>query len=222
MEKYGLYKERVKQLKNVGEINGLDNDYGIYNCYQYFDDIFSQDEFKSIINFKINRSAKRRRCFNNYFNTEIIQKLTNAKMVFGTITLNDDFINSSYETQKKRLQRYLKKHFFYVLKNADYGGKNDRLHYHFIGLTFDNFVNTNVKSKKGRDMYNLVDDDWKYGFPPDFEIIPYDMKDKKRLSNYIVKLNNHSNKITVHHTRLSILKNKNYLKKYCILYDIIL
>lgn len=219
---YALYKERCKNLKGIGSINNISADYFAYNTYSYFNDILSFEDFRKCKNFQSNRSKKRYRCFNNYNTIEIIGKLTNATMVFGTITINNNFLDLNYETQKKAIQRYLKKHFFYCIKNADYGSKNDRLHFHFIGLTFDKFIPINVKSKKGRDMFNILNDKWKWGFLPVYEFIPYQMTDKKKLSNYIVKLNNHSNKVTTKNTRLSILKNKKYLSKYCILSDTIL
>lgn len=208
-------------MKGIGAINDSPNDYTAYNTYTYFNDILSLEEFKKCKIFSQNRSKKRKRCADNYFKIEIMAKLTRSKMVFGTITLNDRFLALDYENQKKNIQYYLKKHFFYVIKNADYGTKNDRLHYHFIGLTFDDLISIEKRSKKGRLMYNIKNDKFKWGFIPNYEIIPFDMKDKKRLSNYIVKLNNHSNKISVKKSRLSILKNKNYLRKYCIFTDCI-
>lgn len=212
---FGIYKERCRHLKGVGEINDFEYDYSALNCYDYFKDILSMKEYQECKNFQQKRSKKRKRCFDNYFKLEIISKMLNCKMVFGTITFDDHSIDMPYENMKKNIQYYLKKHFFYVIKNADYGEKTNRLHYHFIGLTFDDFISCGKKSKKGRPMYNLKNDNWKYGFKPNYEIIPYDMKEKKRLSNYIVKLNNHSNKISVRKSRLSILKNKKYLEKYC-------
>lgn len=217
-----LYKERCKQLKEVGSLNGLDHDYAVYGTYSYFKDLMNESEFKHCLSINQNRSKKRKRCSDNYFKIDVLGKLTGAQMVFGTITLNNEFMKLNFKNQQKIIERYLKRHYFYVLKNADYGSKTDRLHYHFIGLTFDELIDTGKKSHKGRKMYNINNDVFNWGFVPNLEIIPYDMKDKKRLSNYIVKLNNHSNKLSVKRTKLSILKNKNYLKKYCTLSDVIL
>lgn len=213
---YDLFKDRQHNLAYMSNL--LDNKYEVFNNYLFYKDILSFSDFKKCKNLECSRSKKRKRCFDKYFIIETIARLTHATMVFGTITLNDYFLSSKEETQKKRLQRYLKKYFFYVIKNKDFGLKNDRLHYHFIGLTFDNLIPLGVRSKKGRPMYSFINDDWYnkgFGFAPTFEIIPYDLKDKKRLSNYLVKLNNHSNKQSVKKSRLSILKNENYLKKYC-------
>lgn len=219
---YSEYKDRVKELRGVGKLYDLPNDYFILNNPVYFQDLMTFEDFKKCKNFDSNRSKKRYRCANNYSIIEKIALLTRSKMVFGTITLNDDFMKLSYNTQKQIIQRYLKKHFFYVIKNADYGDKTERLHYHFIGLTFEEFISSGKKSKKGRLMYNLKNDSFKWGFAPNYEIIPFDMKDKKKLSNYLVKLNNHSNKISTKRSRLSILKNKKYLSKYCVFADTIL
>lgn len=219
---YNVYRDRVSMLKGLGKINDLSNDFAIFNTYDYFKDLMTYKDFRSCKNIMSNRSKKRKRCFDNYFKLEVISKLTNATMVFGTITCNDNFLQLDYENQKKNLQYYLKKHFFYVIKNADYGKNTNRLHFHFIGLTFDMLIKNGKRSKTGRSMYNLVNDKWKWGFIPNYEIIPYNMSNKKRLSNYLVKLNNHSNKSSVYHTRLSIQKNKNYLSKYCIFSDCII
>lgn len=209
---YDLYKNRCRFLfdENITSIKK----YELLNQYPYFSDILTLDDFKKCKNFDSSRSQKRKRCFDKYTIIDIFSQLTNATMVFGTITLNDDFLKLSYEYQKKLLQRYLKKHYFYVIKNADYGSKTDRLHYHFIGLTFDELVSCGKKSKKGRDMFNLKHDTWNWGFSPNVEIIPYNCEDKKIISNYLVKLNNHSNKVSTKRSRLSILKNKKYLERF--------
>lgn len=216
---FDQYKKRCRFLYDV---IAYDKKYDSLNCYDYFKDILSYIEYRKCKNKDTSRYRKRSRCFSKYNTIDIIAKLTNSKMVFGTITLNDDYFRLEIENQKKVLQRYLKQHYFYVIKNKDYGGKTDRLHYHFIGLTFDKIISNGKKSKKGRPMYNIENDNWKYGFSPNLEIIEYNCQDKKILSNYLVKLNNHSNKISVKKSKLSILKNKKYLQKYCSFGDIIL
>ena len=220
---YNLFKDRQHNLAYMTKY--FDNKYEVFNNYIFYNDILSLKDFKKCKNIDCARSKKRSRCSQKYFTLEMLSKVTRAKMVFGTITCNDNFLKENYDTQKKRLQRYLKKYFFYVVKNADYGSKTERLHYHFIGLTFDDLFLNGKKSKKGRPMYNLKNDWWEvqdYGFAPNYEIIEYQCIDNKKISNYLVKLNNHSNKISVKKSRLSILKNKDYLKKYCNLYDAIL
>lgn len=134
MNSFALYKERCKSLKGIGSINDVSTDFFAYNTYSYFNDILSFNEFRKCKNFQSNRSKKRYRCFKNYNIIELMARLTNATMVFGTITLNDNFLKLSYDNQKKNIQYYLKKHFFYVIKNADYGSKTDRLHYHRLNL----------------------------------------------------------------------------------------
>lgn len=218
--KYDLFKDRQRSLSYMTKY--FDNKYEVFNNYLLYNDILTLKEFHKCKNIDSARSKKRSRCFDKYVTIETLAKLCKATMVFGTITLNDNFFSLSLENQKKVVQRYLKKHYFYVIKNKDYGNKTDRLHFHFIGLTFDKIISNGKKSKKGRSMYQLQHDTWKYGFIPNIELIEYNMTDKKRLSNYIVKLNNHSNKISVKKSKLSILKNKDYLKKYCIFADCIL
>lgn len=216
-ELYKVFKDRCNLIKLIYKDKELQNDmsiYSMFNMYSNFEDVLSAEEFKRAKNFDTTRYQKRKRCSNNFDLIIAVAKLTKAKMVFGTITVNDNFLQLDYENQKKKIQRYLKKSFFYVIKNADYGKKNDRLHYHFIGLTFEDLIDTERKSHKGRPLYNIKNDKWKDGFLPCYEIIPYDTLDKKKISNYLVKLNNHSNKISVKRTKLSILKNFDYLSKY--------
>lgn len=214
---YDKYKDRCSLMKLIYKNPQLiDKDYSIYamfNDYSNFQDIMTPQEFRKAKNQDSARYHKRTRCQINYEKIRIIAILSKAKMVFGTITLNDEFLDLNYENQKKIIQRYIKKSFFYVIKNADYGSKNDRLHYHFIGLTFEELIDTERKSHKGRKLYNIKNDKWKYGWLPCYEIIPYDCKDKIKIANYLVKLNNHSNKLSTKNSKLSILKNFDYLDK---------
>lgn len=216
-EIYYDFKDRCKLLRNIYKDKQLQDEeteiYKVYNCYSNFEDIMTFEEYRKAKNFDIGRYRKRERCSTNIHKIIAIAKITKAKLVFGTITLNDDFLKENYNTQKLRIQRYIKRSFFYSIKNADYGNKNNRLHYHFIGLTFEELIPTNKKSHQGRKLYNIKNDKWKNGFLPVYEIIPYDSKDLKKISNYIVKLNNHSNKISTKKSRLSILKNYEYLEK---------
>lgn len=216
-ELYKVFKDRCNLLKIIYKdkelIDEYTNVYGLFNMYSNFEDIMSEEEFKKAKNFDTGRYHKRQRCANNFDRILMIAKISQAKLVFGTITVNDNFLQLDYENQKKKIQRYIKKSFFYCIKNADYGNKNDRLHYHFIGLTFEDLIDTGKKSHKGRPLYNIKNDKWKDGFLPTYEIIPYDTLDKKKISNYLVKLNNHSNKISVKRTKLSILKNFDYLEQ---------
>jgi len=216
-ELYQVFKDRCKLIKiTYRDSKLIDEDTNIYqmfNMYSNFEDIMTYQEYLRVKNFDITRYHKRERCAFNYEKILILAKISKAKLVFGTITLNDSFFNETNDNQIKLIQRYIKKSFFYSIKNADYGKKNERLHYHFIGLTFEDLIDTGKKSHQGRPLYNIKNDVWKYGHLPVYEIIPYDLKEHKKITNYIVKLNNHSNKLSVKRTKLSILKNFEYLKK---------
>lgn len=217
-ELYKTFKDRCSLIKILYKDKELQSeDYNIYNMlntYSNFEDLMSYEEYRKIKNFDVSRYHKRKRCSDNFYKIALIAKFTNAKMVFGTITLNDDFLKLNYESQIKNVQRYLKKHFFYSIKNADYGTKNDRLHYHFIGLTYEELIDTKKKSHKGRKLYNIKNDKWNWAFLPVYEIIPYNTSDKDKISNYLVKLNNHSNKLSIKKSKLSVLKNFEYLEKH--------
>ena len=111
MDIYNSYRDRITSLKGLGKLNGLPSDFPIFNTYYYFSDLMSLKDFNKCKSINVNRSKKRKRCFDNYFKLEIISRLTRAKMVFGTITLSDNFLQLDYENQKKNIQYYIKKHF---------------------------------------------------------------------------------------------------------------
>ena len=90
---YDLYKNRCRFLLD-DKITTIKK-YELLNQFPYFSDILSYDDFKKCKNFDSSRSQKRKRCFDKYKIIDIYSCLTKAKMVFGTITLNDDFLKSS-------------------------------------------------------------------------------------------------------------------------------
>jgi hypothetical protein len=198
--------------------------YDLLNNYYFYKDLMTYEDFRKILNDKSNKSKKRNRCKKNL---DLIMEMKTYKLsndwkcVFGTITLSNDYFNLSAENQKKVIQRYLKKHYAYVIKNKDYCPTSNRLHYHFIGLTNENIIPINRKSKKGNALYTLENDDFKYclkdknkDFTPKLEMVELS---HKSLSNYLVKLNNmelinHSIKDSTNHSKLSILKNDKLLQ----------
>jgi len=184
-------------------------DYSVLNDYNFFSDLMSEEEFKSIINRKKSRSNKRNR-FNG-----IVKDILRFKMfhegeytlVFGTLTLKDYYLELQERTRVKLIDSYLKKHYEIVVINKDYGKETEREHYHFIGLTKEQLIDSGKKSKKGFKLYNLENDDYKLGFSPDIEII--NSLDMEKLNNYTLKLNNHSNKETAKQ-RIRVIKNTTY------------
>lgn len=199
---YLLYRDRCKSLVEL-------KDYNLLNDFNFFKDIIPDHDFKEIIREKQNRKNRRYRTdrkilemvrLSMYYHMLNIR----PKIVFGTLTLDDKTLSQKEDTYMRKISKYLKSHYKYVILNKDFGKTNEREHYHFIGLTIENIVKTENKSKKGFSMYKLQNQDYELGFEPVLEI--FNIEDKKKVRNYLLKLNNHSNKDTTKNSRTRILK----------------
>lgn len=201
-----LYQIRCKCLIEEGlALEELNN-------YANFKNVFSKYEFQKILNEKQNRKNKRYRTKSKFVElyrlTQYI-KNENKKIVFGTITLDDYNLNMKEDTYIRKIHKWLKQHFIYVILNKDFGKKNEREHYHFIGLTIEEIESKNIKSKKGYEIFELKRKDYQMGFEPTLCIIDLNKDDIQKTVNYLLKLNNHSNKITTRN-RVRIVKNEDY------------
>ena len=207
-----LYKNRCTTLRK------MDFDYSDLNNYDYFKDILTEEEFKNELRLKQNRKNKRNRTkralidiVRFYYQIESSTK----KLVFGTCTLNDTSLKFKPETIDKKLNYWLKQHFMWSIVNVDYGKKNERKHYHFIGLTTELLEDTHSKSKKGIEIYELENKTYDLGWEPSLEIVDFNKNDIDKTINYLLKLNNHSNKSTTS-SRVRIIKTEilNYYSKH--------
>lgn len=176
-------------------------DYTVLNQYENFKDIMSEEDFKIILNEKQRRKNKRSRA-----NTKIyemirfkkIAKSLNVKLVFITMTLNEKYINREDRTKAKLIDSWIKKHFIRAIVNKDFGDKTEREHYHAIGITTEEIEpiylenGTPKKSKKGYPLLELTEKNYILGHEPTIQII--DIDDITKLKDYLLKLNNHSNK----------------------------
>lgn len=182
------YKIRCRNLKK----NGYENK--DLNEYKYFKDLFSQYEFNLIMNEKQKRKNKRYRTKNHILEMYNIALYSNieTKIVFGTCTLNNKSLNQKEDTYIRKLNKWLKEHFLYSINNKDFGSKTEREHYHFIGITTEELENKGKKSKKGYEIYELKNKTYNIGFEPTLCVVD---KNIKELTNYFLKLNNHSNKL---------------------------
>lgn len=196
-----LYKLICKKLIDNGlaleELNNYDN----------FKEFFTQSEFKTIIKTKQNRKNKRYRTKNKFLELyRISYVVPNTKIVFGTITLNDHYLGLKENTYIRNIHEWLKRHFVYSILNKDFGSKTEREHYHFIGLTTEELEAKNVKSKTGYQVYELVKKDYKMGFEPTLCLVDLNINDIEKTIQYLLKLNNHSNKLSTKN-RVRIIKN---------------
>lgn len=186
------------------------------NEYRNFKDFMTLYEFKKIILEKQRRKNKRYRTKQKYIELIKIRNEIKGKsnIVFGTITLDNKHLNQKENTYIRKIHKWLKSHFIYAILNKDYGSKTEREHYHFIGLTTEELIDTNVKSRKGNRLHKLTIQDYEMGHEPTLEIINISEEDVDMTTNYLLKLNNHSSKIGTK-SRVRIIKNDK--AKYVIL-----
>lgn len=203
-----LYKLRCKALLEKNRIeNPTEINYAKLNDFKYFKDILNENEFQEIIRFKQNRKNKRYRVDKMLKNALITTNGINIrKVVFGTITLEDKFLCQKEDTYIRKINNWLKQHFLVAIVNKDFGEKNEREHYHFIGITTEDLYFTNHYSHKGIPLMRLKKDNYSMGFY-NLELINFE--DKKKIRNYLLKLNNHSNKNTSKN-RVRLIKNPFY------------
>lgn len=185
-----IYKNRCKLLTEIGlALEELNN-------YENFKDILTENQFKEVIRQKQNRKNKRYRTKIKILDLYKVKVnvLKKGQVVFGTITLDDKHLSQKENTYIRKIHKWLKEHFICSILNKDFGSKTEREHYHFIGLTTEDLKDTNKKSRIGNKLYKLEKENYNMGFEPALEIINLDINDFDKTNNYLLKLNNHSNK----------------------------
>lgn len=209
MDIHQLYKKRCRELLKCNY------SYKDLNNYDHFKDLMSEEAFKIIIRDKENRCNKRYRTKDKIKELLILYNNSKAKrkyIVFGTMTLNDYYLGLKENTYIRKIHKWLKAHFSIVILNKDFGEKNGREHYHFIGITtqeIEQLFNENgepKKSRKGYDIYELTQKDYELGFEPTLCKIDLDKSDINKTVNYLLKLNNHSNKFLAK-SRVRVIKS---------------
>ena len=177
----------------------------ILNTYEYYSDIGSRLIWQEWIKSKKARHKRRLRFYDKlenvigYYNT-CIAKGEKVNLVFGTCTFdNKTLLNTKEETRTKKVNKWLKSHFMCCMANIDYGEVNEREHHHFVALTGEELE----PSKTNRKYKVLSSKDYTLGFQPTLEVIVLNDK-RKKLSNYMAKINNHSNKKSTRNRRLRV------------------
>lgn len=154
----------------------------------------SEDKYLDIVNyFEKNYRFEWRRAFqinNNYYHKlkrlrDRINHIIFLPSVFLTITFKTDVLeNTSPETRRKYVQRFLKSYNVPFVANIDYGKKNGREHYHCLIASQDiDYTSFKYGAVNGEKVRNFNNDDIK-------------------LSKYICKFSNHAIKDTTKHTRI--------------------
>lgn len=220
MQEEILYKNRCRELSELLEKRPIKSvtDFAIFNNYNFFKDLMGEEVFKEILKSKERRKKKRKRCNDKLQQILCYQEDLNymgikTRLVFGTCTFNDKELQYKERTRAKKIDKWLKKHFVISLVNIDYGKKNEREHYHFLGLTTEKLVKAmtkdgkQAKSKTGRLQHNLKKQDYTLGFEPNLEVVKHNTDDYylKKVSNYLVKINNHYTKETTRNRRTRLI-----------------
>lgn len=114
------------------------------------------------------------------------------KLVFGTLTFNDEtFKATSKETRRRYVARFLKDNTENYIANIDFGKTTNREHYHFVALC----------------SHDIEKNSWKYGFDS-YREIKHTMDDIQKAKKYLIKLNNHSYKDSTRNERVIMNKSK--------------
>lgn len=210
-----IYNARAKTLKETYSFI-IEKDktyyYKMLQNYEYFKEYMSESDFKEVLRLKRNRSNRRRRANKKIAKIRFSERPT---IIFGTCTFNEmQFYKKNGKEIKERartrkVNEWIVNHFTYAVVNIDYGKRNEREHHHFVGVlkNGEELEIVKSKSKTGYKMYELKNKDYKLGFEPTLELVEYDPEDynMKKLSNYLLKINNHENKSTTRNRRFRVL-----------------
>lgn len=209
-----LYKSRCNNLLE------LEYSYEDLNNYENFKDIINENDFNKIIKIKHNRQQKRCRTKKHFKELySLKEQMKDSKIVFISIEPNDEVLTKKEDTYIRQIENWLKRHFPYSILNKDFGEKTGREHYHALAITSEELEQQfhedgrPKKSNSGYDMYELKRKDFsKYmkvktlQFEPTINLVDFCKNDVKKTINYLLKLNNHSNKITTR-SRVRIIKS---------------
>lgn len=110
---------------------------------------------------------------------------------FVTFTFSDNYLNKSDKTHKRMIKNVLESFDpnYKIILNADYGSKNERLHFHAL-------IGTNIKKN--------LDKHLKKTYPcfTKTEKVNVSSDSIKKVSKYINKLSNHAIKSTTQKSRI--------------------
>lgn len=178
-------------LNNFCQKIGYKNYENWYKLYCFYKDKFDDEIFNVFLNeaIKIQDAS-----FNRYkrLRRRISKMVLESPCCFLTLTFDDNkcsFENTSSETRRKYIRRYLKSLGCDYVANIDFGEENAREHYHAV-------VNLEKLSQKQiKEYFN------KYGAIK-VKKISCSKNDIRRLAHYINKLTNHAIKETCRGNRI--------------------
>jgi len=171
-EKHKAYKDSIERV--IDSYDGVVETIMVNGCYydfiEYCKNVPSLD-----CAMRLNESKRRKTCRVRQ-KIEALVKSGNA--IFITLTFTDATLkNTSVETRRRYVARYLKDNASNYVANIDFGAKKGREHYHAV-----------VDS-------NIVFDNWyKYG-AINVERVRTQEDDAVRVARYVAKLSNHALKV---------------------------
>lgn len=143
------------------------------------DNNLSLDDWKRLYDLNHNRYKRVQR-----LKMRVADLVLNGDGIFLTLTFTDDVLkNTSVETRRKYVTRFLKAQCKTYVANIDFGSKNGREHYHAIVFPIGSSIDLKA---------------WSYGRINAERIHPSD-NDIARTTKYIAKLTSHAIKDTTGH-----------------------
>lgn len=219
-----LYDLRCREIKDYN-FDSVYEYYKALNDFSYFKDILTEDSFKGVLRLKRSRKGKRTRTRKKLSITLSSEALKTSKLVFTTCTFDNahlykrDGTQKRIETLNKNVDKWIKRHFQYAIVNVDYGEEKERLHYHLIGYLKPGeellpviVGNKQSKSKKGFLNWELKSKDYILGFEPTVNAVDDVLDDYKKLTNYLLKINNHANKPSALNHRIRVIGDKEVIE----------
>ena len=153
----------------LGPCNDLDY------CLTLEDYLIKENEFLYNETLKINKADLNRNC---RLKKRIAKYLSMGQCLFLTFTFNDMCLNNtSEETRRKYVRRFLKSYSNCYVANIDYGLENEREHYHAVMVY----------------PFRIDSTEWPHGFS---NIKKVKIGSESAISKYINKLTNHAIKNT--------------------------
>lgn len=175
------YENKIHELDN--KLESINNELANYNDVELLESE------------RVNKATYNR---NTRLKKTIERMLKYNNCIFLTMTFRDDVLNNtSQETRRRYITRFLNEQCLYYVANIDYGFKNEREHYHAVVIAKNNEVDGVF--------YRL-----NYG-SINFERINYNEFTSTKLAKYVNKLTNHAIKETCKQSR--VIYSRNYIPK---------
>lgn len=169
---------RIDKARYLYECDGViaPFDYDLEEWSLYAEKGYSKEQIKEAR--RINNASYKRV---NRLEDRIMSYLQKGHCIWLTLTFDEDTLNNTTpETRRKYVRRFLKTQSNYYVANIDYGKTTQREHYHAVVVC--DYVDMSA---------------WSYGFSYT-ERIKNHCKTPLKLSKYVSKLTNHAIKETTH------------------------